>query len=196
MRFLTTAAVSLAALIAPIQAGGESVAPVATQTQPQATHQRPCPTRWEHRRLLRQSVRYSNAGGDYHASPIKASSRHRLALMRKCAQDQKRWSALKQERRDYRHKMKAWRFHRYIDQITPYGEWAIPTYIVMRESGGDPCAANPNSTAGGYYQFLYTTWTAYGGSSSGPTCAPAWEQHLIAYRAWNDPGTDHWALTR
>lgn len=84
---------------------------------------------------------------------------------------------------------------------TPYGKWAIPAYIVMRESGGSRTARNATSTAGGYYQFIDSTWYAYGGTryndSHPAAVAPAAEQHCVAHRAWaGGSGSGHWALTR
>ena len=43
------------------------------------------------------------------------------------------------------------------------GPYAIPTYIVICESGGNYRALNPSSVAGGAYQILPSTWRAYGG---------------------------------
>jgi hypothetical protein len=42
------------------------------------------------------------------------------------------------------------------------GPYAIPTEIVMCESGGDPNAVNPSSGAYGLYQILPSTAAAYG----------------------------------
>ena len=43
------------------------------------------------------------------------------------------------------------------------GPYAIPTYIVMCESGGNYRAYNASSGAGGAYQILPSTWETYGG---------------------------------
>ena len=43
------------------------------------------------------------------------------------------------------------------------GDWAIPSAIVMCESGGNFGAVNPSSGAGGAYQILPSTWRLYGG---------------------------------
>src|ERR687898_656867 len=59
------------------------------------------------------------------------------------------------------------------------GPYAIPTYIVMCESGGNYRALNPSSGAGGAYQILPSTWRAYGGQGL-PHQAPQAEQDRIA----------------
>lgn len=43
-------------------------------------------------------------------------------------------------------------------RFTPHGHWAIPSYIVMCESHGNPRDVNPASGAGGAYQDLPSTW--------------------------------------
>lgn len=206
MRFFISLAVSLTVLILAIPASGQ--APIASFSTPSlaplVAPKQDCPTRWEHRQLLRKSVRYSATNGDYHASPINPKALHELGVMRKCAAETRNWDALRQERKDYRAKMKAWRFHKYIDEITPFGAYAIPTYIVYRESKGTRCIINQQgSDAGGWYQILNSTWTGGGGrpiarrTRSYADCAPAWEQHLVAHRLWNGgSGSSHWALTR
>lgn len=42
------------------------------------------------------------------------------------------------------------------------GAYAIPTYVVMCESGGNPTAVNPSSGAYGLYQIIPSTAAAYG----------------------------------
>jgi hypothetical protein len=160
---------------------------------------KPCAKPSKYRAALRRDIRFTDAGGDYHALPLRGH--HKLAMMRKCVKERGQYRALRQMRTAEQKRMKDWRFHRYIDEITPYGKYAIPSYIVFRESRGDACAGNASSTAGGYYQFLDTTWTAYGGTSypryRPAQCAPAWEQHEVAHRAWaGGSGSSHWALTR
>lgn len=41
------------------------------------------------------------------------------------------------------------------------------------ESGGNPTAKNPKSTASGLFQFLTSTWAGYGGTAFAPTAAQA-----------------------
>ena len=71
------------------------------------------------------------------------------------------------------------------------GPYAIPTYIVMCESGGNYSALNPSSGAGGAYQILPSTWRAYGGKGL-PHQAPKSEQDRIAAQIWADSGGSAW----
>lgn len=71
------------------------------------------------------------------------------------------------------------------------GPYAIPTYIVMCESGGNYSALNPSSGAGGAYQILPSTWRLYGGVGE-PQNAPKAEQDRIAGEIWADSGPSAW----
>jgi len=71
------------------------------------------------------------------------------------------------------------------------GPYAIPTYIVMCESGGDYHALNSSSGAGGAYQILPSTWRAYGGKGL-PHQASKAEQDRIAAMIWRDSGPGAW----
>jgi septal ring factor EnvC (AmiA/AmiB activator) len=71
------------------------------------------------------------------------------------------------------------------------GPYAIPTYIVMCESGGNYGALNPSSGAGGAYQILPSTWELYGGQGE-PQNAPKAEQDRIAGEIWTDSGGSAW----
>jgi septal ring factor EnvC (AmiA/AmiB activator) len=71
------------------------------------------------------------------------------------------------------------------------GPYAIPTYIVMCESGGNYSALNPSSGAGGAYQILPSTWELYGGKGL-PHEAPKAEQDRIAGEIWADSGGSAW----
>jgi peptidoglycan hydrolase CwlO-like protein len=72
------------------------------------------------------------------------------------------------------------------------GPYAIPTYIVICESGGNYQALNPSSGAGGAYQILPSTWRAYGGQGL-PHQAPKAEQDRIAGEIWADSGPSAWS---
>jgi peptidoglycan hydrolase CwlO-like protein len=72
------------------------------------------------------------------------------------------------------------------------GDWAIPESIVMCESGGNFGAVNPSSGAGGAYQILPSTWSAYGGHGSPQSASPS-EQSRIAAQIWADSGSSAWA---
>lgn len=70
--------------------------------------------------------------------------------------------------------------------------------IIACESGGDPGAANPASTASGLYQFLDSTWVALGGAAYSPRAkgaTPA-QQLVIANRAYAQSGFAPWAASR
>jgi septal ring factor EnvC (AmiA/AmiB activator) len=71
------------------------------------------------------------------------------------------------------------------------GPYSIPTYIVMCESGGNYSALNPSSGAGGAYQILPSTWTAYGGEGL-PHEASKAEQDRIAALIWANDGPGAW----
>ena len=71
------------------------------------------------------------------------------------------------------------------------GPYAIPTYIVMCESGGNYSALNPSSGAGGAYQIIPSTWEAYGGTGL-PHLAPKAEQDRIARLIWENDGPGAW----
>jgi peptidoglycan hydrolase CwlO-like protein len=72
------------------------------------------------------------------------------------------------------------------------GPYAIPTYIVMCESGGNYSALNESSGAGGAYQILPSTWRAYGGQGL-PHQASKAEQDRIAAMIWADSGPSAWS---
>lgn len=72
------------------------------------------------------------------------------------------------------------------------GQWAIPEYIVMCESGGNYHALNPSSGAGGAYQILPSTWRGYGGKGL-PHQAPPAEQDRIAGEIWRNSGPSQWS---
>lgn len=72
------------------------------------------------------------------------------------------------------------------------GPYAIPTHIVMCESGGNYRALNPSSGAGGAYQILPSTWRAYGGQGLPHQASPA-EQDRIAAMIWRDSGPSPWS---
>lgn len=201
-RFTTVVLVSIVALAVPTISAGEEDQPVqqgqvTEQTQPEKP--RCIRTQKLYFRTLNRYVRYTHRNYDYRAFPVSKKRMKRLRHMRGCAASNKAHARMMAATRT---RTKAWRFHRLIDQITPYGPWAIPQYIVMRESHGNLCARNPKSTAGGFYQFLDGTWYSYGGRNYGgddhpAACAPAWHQHIVAARAWNGgAGSSHWALTR
>lgn len=72
------------------------------------------------------------------------------------------------------------------------GPYAIPTHIVMCESGGNYRALNRSTMAGGAYQIIPSTWHAYGGVGYAHH-APKAEQDRIAAAIWRDSGPSAWS---
>lgn len=71
--------------------------------------------------------------------------------------------------------------------VAPEGEWAIPTYVVMCESGGDWDAYNPSSGAAGPYQLMPSH---FGEDARNRSRA---EQHAKAAELWRGgTGRHHW----
>jgi hypothetical protein len=73
------------------------------------------------------------------------------------------------------------------------GPYAIPTYIVMCESGGNYRALNQSSMAGGAYQIIPSTWRAYGGEGPYAHLASKVEQDRIAAIIWREDGPGAWS---
>lgn len=74
----------------------------------------------------------------------------------------------------------------------PPGGWGP---IIDCESGGNPTAQNPSSTASGLFQFLDSTWQSVGGSGRAKD-APASEQYMRAERLYAQSGTSPWNASR
>jgi hypothetical protein len=68
---------------------------------------------------------------------------------------------------------------------------SLPACTWQPESGGNPSAVNPSSGAGGYYQIMPSTWSAYGGSGA-PQDAPMSEQTAIAQKIYHSQGAGAW----
>jgi hypothetical protein len=56
------------------------------------------------------------------------------------------------------------------------------SWIIAHESGGNPRAQNPTSSASGLYQMIDGTWRAYGGSTAHAKDASVAEQNAVADR--------------
>jgi resuscitation-promoting factor RpfA len=70
--------------------------------------------------------------------------------------------------------------------------------LIACESGGRPTATNPSSTASGLFQFLDTSWRAYGGgkyAARAKDATPA-QQYEIANHAYAMSGLNPWAASR
>jgi len=70
--------------------------------------------------------------------------------------------------------------------------------IIACESGGDPKAKNPSSTASGLFQFINGTWRTYGGTEFAPTARQATveEQYVVANRAFAREGYRPWNASK
>lgn len=70
----------------------------------------------------------------------------------------------------------------------------VEAAIIQCESGGDPQAENPHSTASGLYQFIDGTWRGYGGGQFAPRASGATpaEQKIVFDRAFAAEGTTPW----
>jgi nucleoid-associated protein YgaU len=72
------------------------------------------------------------------------------------------------------------------------------TPIIACESGGNATAQNPASTASGLFQFLDSSWIAYGGgryASRAKDATPA-QQYEIANRAYAQSGLAPWSASQ
>lgn len=90
--------------------------------------------------------------------------------------------------------MKRWRHRRYANRFTPYGNWAIPGYIVACESGGQNLPPN-SAGASGYYQIISSTWAGYGGLAyaSEAYLSSKLGQDIVASRIWDGgAGAGQW----
>lgn len=75
----------------------------------------------------------------------------------------------------------------------PCGGDLPPCFVLARESGGNPEAQNPSSTASGLWQFLDSTWAGFGGYSKA-RYAPVDVQNEKAMELWNGgAGCHHWS---
>lgn len=75
-------------------------------------------------------------------------------------------------------------------QAAPAG---IASCIAKYESGGNPVAENPSSTASGLYQFLDTTWQAVTGLPGRAKDYPVSVQTTAFYKLWdNGAGANQW----
>lgn len=84
------------------------------------------------------------------------------------------------------------------DSTSVTGGYAIPSSIVMCESGGDPGAVNttnPNRPAG-LYQIITQTWLAHGGGKYAPTAdgaSPAQQGEVASSIYAGGAGRGQWA---
>ena len=80
----------------------------------------------------------------------------------------------------------------------PSGEGGAPglprvlVRIARCESGGNPRAVSPNGLYRGKYQFMRSTWKAYGGRTRDPADASEAHQDRVALRLYRARGTAPW----
>jgi hypothetical protein len=74
------------------------------------------------------------------------------------------------------------------------GAGGCQSHIIADESGGNARAVNPESGAGGLYQFLPSTWHALGHSGL-PQDAPVAEQNQAYYQEVAQSGYSAWAAS-
>lgn len=68
--------------------------------------------------------------------------------------------------------------------------------IARCESGGSASAQNSSSSASGLYQFIDSTWKAYGGSTARAKDASVSEQRRVAERAFAAEGYSPWNASK
>jgi SLT domain-containing protein len=66
-------------------------------------------------------------------------------------------------------------------------QWAPFNAIVMQESGWNPFAQNPTSTAYGIGQFLDTTWATVGATKTSNPYAQIWDMEKYIKQRYGDP---------
>lgn len=74
----------------------------------------------------------------------------------------------------------------------PCGQPLPPCFVMARESGGNPTAENPVSSASGLWQFIDSTWDGFGGYAHA-SWAPVDVQNEKARLTWaGGAGCGHW----
>jgi len=76
---------------------------------------------------------------------------------------------------------------------TPVGGSSFQACVIRAESGGNPNAQNPISTASGLYGFLNTTWTAITGLPGPARDYSVAEQNAAFWKLYAEAGTSPWA---
>ena len=64
--------------------------------------------------------------------------------------------------------------------------------IAECESGGNPRAVSPGGTYRGKYQFMRSTWKAWGGRTRDPINASEAHQDRVALKLYRAGGTSPW----
>lgn len=87
------------------------------------------------------------------------------------------------------------RWHLLVDAYFPEDEVDTALCIIRYESGGDPEADNPRSTAAGLFQILGSLWAPRFGVSEGDLYDPATNVRL-ARHIWDESGWGAWTTDR
>jgi len=191
MRALLLVPVALVAAVAvptiPAMGSAESIRPPAASAVSPTDH---CLTR--HRQVAQ--LRYIRAV--YRRSRVSKRALRKIDRMRDCSHSEEAdRTVLRFQRRQGRARRERAR----AERCTPYGNWAIPPYIVMRESRGQNVPNSSGSTASGFYQMLDSTFHAFGGPDlkgvHDAMRAPKSTRDCVAMRVWAD-GSQHYAATR
>ena len=190
---LLLAAVFAAVVFIPTAAGGQTDAPQQTTVAAAIVDNR-CPrgnvSVYEYKKYA-QSV--------YKREKISRKASRKLIYAMKCQHSPWAKNLVKKYWRKF---VQARQLRALEDRCTPFGEWAIPPHIVMRESHGTNVPNGQGSDASGYYQILNSTWLGIGGPDISPRprylamSFPKAIQDCVAHRLWNGGANNHWALTR
>lgn len=159
-----------------------SSTPAALTTDPCAPRDRPC---WEAHKRRQADERAWWA--EVRRQQVERARIHRLFAFA---------YAVEQARLASAHAAEIGNGGRLVQGIPVCGSW-FPCYIVARESGFNPTARNPRSSAGGLYQFL-RFWLPYCGLSGYSNFAqvPVIDQVRCAKKVVRQHGLAPWRLTR
>lgn len=168
------ASVGLVAIAAPT-GGAQDPAPAQAEPAPTTALAAPqpmveppqpsCAKLKQHRRAIRQALRYSHRGGDFRAR-LNQRALERAGDMRSCAKRHYR-ERYKKMRKRWESRKAVFDEHRRIDRLTIYGAWAKPLAVINCEGGvnGWDVSNYEGSGAHGPYQLLnkgepwpVTTW--------------------------------------
>jgi hypothetical protein len=78
----------------------------------------------------------------------------------------------------------------------PCGGNLPPCTVLRCESGGNPNAENPTSTASGLWQIIDGTWNGYGGYTHAADAPPDIQNQKAADLYAGGAGGGHWAQCR
>lgn len=195
MRLLLTAIVALAVLV-PATAGGQPDPPqqtMATPPTPLPVTDHRCP-----RGLSSVDEYRTYAKRAYLRDTVSRDAHRKMAYMVKC-QHESAW-AKRMVHRYWKRYRQARDLRRQSEACTPFGDWAIPPHVVMRESHGQNVPNTQGSDASGFYQILRSTWLGAGGPDlkTHPRYLamsfPKAVQDCVAHRLWSQSHS-HWAQT-